>query len=56
MGIKLVKGHAKIERVEKVVSDDGQAAELDGIALKKRCAWVTPNTGMMSLRFVWVYF
>uniref|UniRef100_A0A7C9B0M1 DNA-3-methyladenine glycosylase I n=1 Tax=Opuntia streptacantha TaxID=393608 RepID=A0A7C9B0M1_OPUST len=51
MGIKLGKGHAKIERVEKVVSDDGQAAELDGIALKKRCAWVTPNTDPLHANF-----
>ncbi|KAJ8446578.1 hypothetical protein Cgig2_019731 [Carnegiea gigantea] len=47
VGIKLDKGDVKIERVdkvEKIVNDDGQGAELDGIAMKKRCAWVTPNT------------
>lgn len=47
VGIKLDKCDVKIERVdkvEKIVNEDGQAAQLDGIALKKRCAWVTPNT------------
>lgn len=35
---KLDKVDFKIERVEKVVGDDGL-----GLPLRKRCAWVTPN-------------
>lgn len=56
MGIKLDKGDVKIERVEKIVNEDRPAAQLDGIALKKRCAWVTPNTGMIDFSLPFVYW
>lgn len=41
---KLDKVVNKVERREKVVGDDGVMGELDGLMLKKRCAWVTSNT------------
>lgn len=59
VGIKLDKGDVNIERVdqvEKIVNEDGQAAQLDGTALKKRCAWVTPNTGMIDFSLPFVYW
>ncbi|KAL2936598.1 DNA-3-methyladenine glycosylase 1 [Bienertia sinuspersici] len=36
-------------KVEKDSVDDGSVGEVAGLGSKKRCAWVTPNTGALSL-------
>lgn len=44
---KLDKVVNKLERmVDKVVAEDGVMTEPDGSAFKRRCAWVTSNTGI----------
>lgn len=51
--VRRKQGGPKMGRVEKVVvvvgSDDGDSGSLDSgdsLPAKRRCAWVTPNTGM----------
>ncbi|XP_052176671.1 uncharacterized protein LOC127790973 [Diospyros lotus] len=45
---------SKTGKVEKVVADadTGSAASGDTSPTKKRCAWVTPNTGMFTVSFI----
>lgn len=43
----------KIERVEKSIGGESEGIVMEGSVAKKRCAWVTPNTGM--LHFTWFF-
>lgn len=38
-----------VDTVEKVGDDGGLIESLDGLEVKKRCSWVTPNTGMVDI-------
>jgi len=43
---KVVNKVERMEKVDKAVDEDRMMTEPDGPALKRRCAWVTSNTGI----------